>query len=131
MKAYKCDRCGKLFEGYDYQSSTCGRSLDLCPSCNVELQKWLTNDTERVESEGMSNLEKAKVIIKAHYKDADCGIFNSRNTVGDTMETIYEDEGLTIDICYYWSYFEVFGLSKAEFEELEEYYGSLEAESED
>ena len=49
MKAYKCDRCRKLFEGYDYQrthhfsitdhSSTCGRSLNLCPNCNAEVQE--------------------------------------------------------------------------------------------
>ena len=73
----------------------------------------------------MSNLEKAKEIVKAYYRVADCGIFNSRNIVGDTMETIYEGEGLTIDICYYYSYFEVFGLSDTEFEELEMYYNSL------
>lgn len=74
----------------------------------------------------MSNLEKAKEIIKAHYSDAECGIFNSRNIVGDVMETIYKGEGLTIDICYGYEYFEVFGLSGEEFEELEDYYCSLE-----
>lgn len=73
----------------------------------------------------MSNLEKAKEIIKAHYSDAECGIFNSRNIVGDVMNTIYEGDGLTIDICYGWQYFEVFGLSGEEFEELEEHYCSL------
>lgn len=78
----------------------------------------------------MGKLEKAKEIIKTHYKDACYGIFNSRNVVGDKMTTIYEDEFLTIDICYRWLYFEVFGLSIAEFEELEKYYGSLKAESE-
>ena len=78
----------------------------------------------------MSNLEKAKEIVKANYRYADCGIFDSRNIVGDPILTIYECEGLTIDICYYYSYFEVFGLSNAEFEELEKYYDSLK-ESED
>lgn len=73
----------------------------------------------------MSNLEKAKEIIKANYEDADCGIFNSRNTIGDTMNTIYQGEGLTIDICYGYAYFEVFGLSSAEYAELEDYYYSL------
>lgn len=73
----------------------------------------------------MNNLEKAKEIIKEHYSDADCGIFDSRNIVGDMMETIYKGEGLTIDICYHYSYFEVFGLSDAEYEELEQYYYSL------
>lgn len=73
----------------------------------------------------MNNLEKAKEIIKEHYSDADCGIFDSRNIVGDVMETIYNGNGLTIDICYEYSYFEVFGLSDTEFEELEQYYYSL------
>ena len=78
----------------------------------------------------MSNLDKAKEIIKEHYRFADCGIFNTRNILGDVMNTIYEGESLTIDICYYYSYFEVFGLSDAEFKELEEYYNSLEESEE-
>lgn len=78
----------------------------------------------------MNNLEKAKKIIKAYYRYADCGIFDSRNIIGDAMGTIYTGEGLTIDICYGYAYFEVFGLSDAEFEELERYYNSLK-ESED
>lgn len=73
----------------------------------------------------MNNLEKAKEIIKAYYGNAGYGIFNSRNTVGDMMRTIYEGEGLTIDICYHYAYYEVFGLSDAEFEELKKYYYSL------
>lgn len=73
----------------------------------------------------MSNLEKAKEIVKAYYKVANCGIYDSRNICGNSMRTIYEGEGLTIDICYYYSYFEVFGLSKKDFEELEKYYDSL------
>jgi hypothetical protein len=73
----------------------------------------------------MNKIDKAKRIIKAFYNYADCGIFNTRNIIGDTMETIYEDEDLTIDICYGYSYFEVFGLSDSEFEELEKYYRSL------
>ena len=79
----------------------------------------------------MSNLEKAKEIVKAYYRDADCGIFNIRNFVGDPMNTIYKDRGLTIDICYRYSYFEVFGLNNAEFDELEKYYYSLEESEEE
>lgn len=74
----------------------------------------------------MNNLEKAKEVIKEHYEFADCGIFNTRNCAGDIMTTIYDENGLTIDICYYWSYFEVFGLSEDEFKELSVYYYSLE-----
>lgn len=78
----------------------------------------------------MSKLEKATEIIKKYYDEADCGIFNSRNLVGDPMSTIYDEDGLTIDICQYWSYFEVFGLSEKEFLELRKYYGSLREEEE-
>jgi len=73
----------------------------------------------------MSNLEKAKEVIKEYYNEAQCGIFDSRNIGGDSMATIYCKDGLIIDICYHYSYFEVFGLSDAEFEELERYYDSL------
>lgn len=74
----------------------------------------------------MSNkLDIAKKIIKENFESADCGIFNCRNWVGDPMETIYASDGLTIDICYYYSYFEVFGLSEEEFDELEKYYNEF------
>ena len=73
----------------------------------------------------MTKLEKAKEIIKEHFKDANCGIYDSRNWVGDWMTNIYNDNGLAIDICYGYSYFEVFGLSKRDFIELEKYYDSL------
>ena len=73
----------------------------------------------------MTKLEKAKEVIKEFYNVADCGVYDTRNIVGDDMATIYADEGLTIDICYQYSYFEVFGLSDTDFEELIEYYNSL------
>lgn len=73
----------------------------------------------------MSNLEKAKEIVKAYYSVANCGIFNTLNIVGDSMTTVYEDDDLTIDVCYPYSYFEVFGLSYEDFKELERYYYSL------
>jgi len=76
----------------------------------------------------MSKLDIAKDIIKEFYFLADCGIYNTRNIVGDRMTTIYEDNGLTIDICYDYSYFEVFGLSKADFNELEKFYNTLDKE---
>lgn len=76
------------------------------------------------------NLEKAKEIVKEYYSVANCGIFNNRNFVGDTMNTIYADNGLMIDICYSQKYFEVFGLSNAEFKELKTYYHSLEKKQE-
>lgn len=73
-------------------------------------------------------LEIAKNIIKENYKNAQCGIFDCRNLVGDSTVTIYDEDGLQIDICYHWSYFEVFGLTDDEFKELEKYYDGLEKE---
>ena len=73
----------------------------------------------------MTKLEKAKEIIKLDYKDGDCGIYDSRNVVGDWMTNIYTDGDLTIDICYPYSYFEAFGLSDEEFAELARYYSQL------
>ena len=72
-----------------------------------------------------NNLEIAKKIIKENFEEYDCGIFNTRNIVGDFMETLYNKDGLQIDICEGYAYFEVFGLSEKEFEELEKYYYDL------
>ena len=41
------------------------------------------------------------------------------------MDTIYSDDEILIEVCHYWGYFEVFGLSEEEFEELKEYYYNL------
>ena len=73
----------------------------------------------------MSNLEKAKEVIKEYYNEAKHGIFDSRNSVGDHMTNIYYEDGLIIDICYDYCYFEVFGLSVEDFDELASYYASL------
>lgn len=73
----------------------------------------------------MRKLEIAKKVIAKYINDAKCGIFDTRNIVGDFMENIYESEDLIIDICYGWAYFEVFGLTDSEFAELEKYYETL------
>ena len=52
MKAYKCDRCGVLFEDYNSRKSKeiynitinpnmSGCCLDLCKTCSDELQEWV------------------------------------------------------------------------------------------
>ena len=70
----------------------------------------------------MTKLDIAKKVIKEHIKDAPCGIFNCRNIVGDEMETLYSHEGLQIDICYGYAYYEVFGLSCEDFDKLVSFY---------
>lgn len=70
----------------------------------------------------MTKLEKAKEVIKNNYENGNCGIYNSHGIYEDEMITIYNEDGLTIDICYEWKYFEVFGLLQDDFEQLKEYY---------
>lgn len=74
----------------------------------------------------MDRLERAKMVVKGNFDNARCGIFNTRNLIGDMTETLYEDAEITIDICRPWMYFEVFGLSEEEFAELEKFYAELE-----
>lgn len=73
----------------------------------------------------MNKLAIAKKIIKDNFEEGRFGLFNTRNLVGDPMTIIFDREGLRIEICYYYEYFEVFGLSKEEFEELKKYYKQL------
>jgi len=71
------------------------------------------------------NFEKAKEIIQEHFSDGQYGIFNFRNVVGDRMTTLYCGDGLQIDICYCWEYFEVFGLKQDEWLALVKFYEEL------
>ncbi len=70
-------------------------------------------------------LEKVKNIIKEEIENADCGLYNIRNLVGDSMFTIFDGDYFTLDICYNWGYFEIFGTTKEEFMELYKFYDSL------
>ena len=70
----------------------------------------------------MKKLDKAKEIIMKEICNVDCGIFNTRNIVGDRMEEIFNNAGLKTDISRLWKYFEVFGLSDDEFKEIEKCY---------
>ena len=72
-----------------------------------------------------TNLEIAKELIKENIDDARCGIFNTRNIIGDPMSTLFSSDELTVDICYTYEYFEVFGLTTEEFAELERYYEKI------
>lgn len=45
-------------------------------------------------------------------------MFNTRNIVGDLMYTIYDENGITVDENYEYSYIEIFGLTENEFDEI-------------
>ncbi len=77
----------------------------------------------------MARIDLVKRVIKDNYSDAAYGLFFTRNWAGDPMTTIWEDDGVTIDICYNYSYFEVFGLTEEEENELSRFYDSLDERS--
>lgn len=73
-------------------------------------------------------LESIKEIIKNEEQEgvSHCGLYFTENIAGDPMETIkeYPDEGVTVDVCYSYDYFEVFGLTEEEQQELYVWYKS-------
>lgn len=66
-----------------------------------------------------------KEIIKEWFEYGNCGLFNSRNLIGDHMSTLFDGEYFTLDICYRYSYFEVFGITQEEYAELLKHYKTL------
>lgn len=70
----------------------------------------------------MSKLDIAKEVISEYLPEGLCGIFDCLSREPDEKVPIYVSEGLVILFCWYWSYFEVFGLSDEEFKELENWY---------
>lgn len=95
---------------------------------DVVAVNMITEDNVTIKSNKKDRLEVAKEVIKEYINNGDCGIFSTRNDCGDYMETLYKDNDLTIDICYYYHYFEVFGLNDNEFLELEKFYNELRGE---
>lgn len=73
----------------------------------------------------ISRMNKVKNVIRNRYSDATCGLFFTSNWIGDPMSTLWEGDGVTIDICYKYEYFEVFGLTEEEKELLAAFYNSL------
>jgi len=73
----------------------------------------------------VSRIDKVKDVIRNNHIDAMHGLFFTRNWIGDPMSTIWEEDGVTIDICYNYEYFEVFGLTEEEENELLAFYNSL------
>lgn len=68
-------------------------------------------------------IEKLKKFLKENYQGTQA--FSTRNIIGDTMETVYEDGEISVDYCYYYDYIEIFGLTDKEFESLLDSYGDI------
>jgi len=70
-------------------------------------------------------IKTVKVIIEHFNEDTSFGIFNTRNILGDTMECLYNQDGISVEVAPYEGYFEVFGLTEEEFNEVKHYYTLL------
>lgn len=68
----------------------------------------------------MTKKEKVEEFLKEYFDEDELPIsaFDTRNLVGDSMRTIYNENGIIIDYCYDWHYLEIFGLSKKDFADL-------------
>jgi hypothetical protein len=73
----------------------------------------------------MTTFEKVKRVIVDNFDQADAGLFFSRNTEGDSMSTLFEENEVIVDICYDYGYYEVFGLTESEKKELKDLYKKL------
>ena len=67
-------------------------------------------------------LAAVKAVIEGSFAEATHGLFFTRNTVGDEMETIFDGKFFTVDICYGYRYFEVFGCDEDEKAGLKAFY---------
>ena len=71
-------------------------------------------------------IDLIKTVIRDYFDRARHGLFFSQNVVdADYMKNVYRDNGVIVDVCYQHGYFEVFGLSADEQDELYAYYKSL------
>lgn len=71
----------------------------------------------------MNKINKLKKFLQEEYPDIQA--FNTRNIAGDSLYTVYEEDGITVDYCPYYEYIEIFGLTSKEFESLIDDYGIL------
>ena len=67
--------------------------------------------------------EVLKKVIKDNFMPL--GLFFTRNTNGDIMETVYEDERVQVDVCPMYEYIEIFGVTAEERIALEDYYEAI------
>ena len=64
-------------------------------------------------------------VLNSNFDGGDCGLFFTRNLVGDPMINIYDDGVVSVYICRAYGYFEVFGLTEAQQTALKKYYNCL------
>lgn len=71
----------------------------------------------------MNTLDEIKVIIDLWGEKCDCGIFDCHSYPRDPLQNVYYIPNVcSVDVCENFKYIDVVGLSKDDFEKLEDYY---------
>lgn len=63
-------------------------------------------------------METVIEFLKERFPDG-IQMFSTRGWMGDTLGTIYNENGITIDYCGDWNYIEIFGLTEDEFKTID------------
>ena len=61
-------------------------------------------------------IRKLKVFLQENFPNGQA--FETRNIAGDEMETVYKEDGITVDYCRCYGYLEIFGLTSKEYNSL-------------
>jgi hypothetical protein len=63
-----------------------------------------------------TKLKQLKIFLQENHPNIQA--FNTRNVIGDGMEEVYNEDGITVDYCEGYEYIEIFGLTDKEFNSL-------------
>ena len=67
-------------------------------------------------------IAKIKNVLKENILEGSCGIFDCRSWTPDLKYTLFNEDGVMVDICHEYNYFEILGLTDEEFKLVAEYY---------
>lgn len=70
-------------------------------------------------------IKKIKNVLKERILEGGCGIFDCRGWTPDPKCTIFNEDGVIVDICHGYEYFEILGLTDEEFKLVADYYQKL------
>ena len=97
-------------------------------AAKVVAAKAMVEEATREYAKALNDLdlvERVKTVLSMAYEDGEISqypvqAFNTRNTMGDRMVTIYEDDDVMIDWAPDYEYVEIFGLTGEQFNKLME-----------
>lgn len=74
---------------------------------------------ETIRRQAMDRLERLKEVLRDNdLLGEQC--FDCESLVGDHRETIYDEDGIKVLVCYYYEYVEILGLSDDEYQSITE-----------